>query len=206
MQPTARTSTKAVSADGVQTLARIGIADLSGLARFGAKGPRAAAELTALGVALPPAPNRWVELEDGGIVARLGRSEFLIEDAISGSSVRRVRESLDEGAPGVYPVPRYDLALALVGPRLPQLWEQTCSFDLHDFDATPGLVVMTQMIGVSVTVLRTDYGGRAMVRIWCDGTFGAYFHGTLLGIAHELGGGSVVARDLFSNIRRLHAV
>ncbi len=160
------------------------------------RGQRAEGALTALGVAVPAGPNRWVALEDGGLVARLGRSEFLLEDSISGSSVRRVRAALGEGAPGVYPVPRYDLALALMGPRLPQLWEQTCSFDLRDFDATAGLVVMTQMIGVTVTVLRADCGGRAALRIWCDGTFGVYFQTMLLEIARELGGGAVDVHDL----------
>jgi sarcosine oxidase subunit gamma len=205
MQPSAQSSL-AHSGDGVQALASAGIVDLSGLARCGVKGPGAAGALKALGVAVPADPNRWVELDDGGLVARLGRSEFLIEDAYSGSSVRRVRTALDNGAPGVYPVPRYDLALVLVGARMAELWEQTCSFDLREFEALPGLVVLAQMIGVSVTALRTDFGERVGLRIWCDGTFGAYFHATLLEIARELGGGAADADDLFASTRRLHAV
>jgi sarcosine oxidase subunit gamma len=103
-------------------------------------------------------------------------------------------------------VPRYDLALAVVGAQMPRLWERTCSFDLRELTATPGLVVMTTMIGVSVTVARADFHGREGLRIWCDGTFGSYFFETLLGIARELDGGAVGLRDLFPDARRLHAV
>jgi sarcosine oxidase subunit gamma len=152
---------------------------------------------------LPTEPNRWAALDGGGLVARLGRSEFLIEDDIAGGQVGRVREALADGASGVYPVPRYDLALALVGPNVPALWEQTCSFDLRDLEATPGLVVLTTMIGVSVTVLRTEFQEHEGLRIWCDGTFGRYFFETLTEIARELGGGIAGIGDLFPDARRL---
>ena len=150
--------------------------------------------------------NRWTDVEDGGLVARLGRNEFLIEDGIARGSVRRVREALSDGAPGVYPVPRQDLALALVGAQVPALWDQTCSFNLREFVTTPRLVVMTTMIGVSVTIVRADCGGREGFRIWCDGTFGAYFLETLLGIARELNGGAAAVGDLFPEARSPIAV
>jgi sarcosine oxidase, subunit gamma len=203
MRPIAGTVTAAAIADGAPAVQTIGIVDLSCLPRFGVKGPRAAAALEALGLALPPEPNRWAELESGGIVARLGRSEFLLEDGIVGGSVRRVHEALADGASGVYPVPRQDLALALVGSQVPALWEQTCSFDLRELDATPGLVVMTTMIGVSITVVRADCGSRTGVRLWCDGTFGPYFFETLLEIAEALQGGAAGICDLFPEARRL---
>ena len=205
MRPLTDPITAAAIEDSAQAMASVGIVDLSCLARFGVKGPRAGAALETLGLALPPEPNRWADLDGGGLVARLGRSEFLLEDGIAGGSVRRVREALADGAPGVYPVPRHDLALALVGANVPALWDQTCSFDLREFAATPRLLVMTTMIGVSVTVARADLGGREGFRIWCDGTFGPYFFGTLLEIARELHGGAADVADLFPDARRLTA-
>lgn len=190
------------AAEGAPPLASVGIVDLSCLPRFGVKGPGAAAALDALGLALPAEPNRWGEVDGGGLIARLGRSEFLIEDGISGRCVPRVRAALADGAPGVYPVPRYDRALALAGARVPDLWDQTCSFDLRELEATPGLVVLTTMIGVSVTVVRTAFGEHEGLRLWCDGTFGRYFIETLAEIAHELEGGIVEIGELFTHAPR----
>ena len=206
MRPIADTITAAAITDGARALESVGIVDLSCLPRFGVKGPRAAAALEALGLAPPSEPNRWAALDGGGLVARLGRSEFLLEDGIAGGSVRRVREALADGAPSVYPVPRYDLALALVGAQVPALWDQSCSFDLRELVGTPGLVVITTMIGVSVTVVRDNFGGREGFRIWCDGTFGPYFFETLLEIARELQGGAAGICDLLPEARRLFAV
>jgi sarcosine oxidase subunit gamma len=62
------------------------------------------------------------------------------------------------------------------------------------------------MIGVSVTLVRADLGGRQGFRIWCDGTFGPYFFGTLLEIARELHGGAAGICDLFPDARSLAAV
>ena len=191
------------AADGGPPLATVAIVDLSPLPRFGVKGPGAEGALRALGFALPTEPNRWAVLDGGGLVARLGRSEFLIEEDIAGGQVGRVREALADGAPGVYPVPRFDLALALVGPNVQALWDQTCSFDARELAATPGLVVLTTMIGVSVTVLRTEFLEHEGLRIWCDGTFGRYFFETLTEIARELGGGIAGIGDLFPDAPRL---
>ena len=102
-------------------------------------------------------------------------------------------------------MPRQDLAVALVGPMVGSLWEQTCSFDLRAFDAEPQRTVMTMMIGVSVTVVRRDIGGRPGFRIWCDGTLGPYVFKTLLGIAGELGGGIAGICDLYPDSRALIA-
>jgi sarcosine oxidase subunit gamma len=197
--------TAAGVAHGARAMESIALVDLSCLPRFGVKGPGAAGALEALGLALPREANRWCDLEGGGLVARLGRSEFLLEDGCSGGSVCRVREALADGAPGVYPVLRQDLALALVGDQMRALWEQTCSFDVQEFARVPRLVVMTTMIGVSVTVVRDGFAGRDGFRIWCDGTFGPYFFETLLGIAGELDGGAAGICDLFPEARRLAA-
>src|ERR1700675_2402124 len=58
----------------------IELADLSALRRAGLKGPGAADWLQVHGVPVPSRPNAWSPLDGGGLVARLGRSEFLVED------------------------------------------------------------------------------------------------------------------------------
>jgi len=198
-------ATVAAVPEAARALETVALVDLSCLPRFGVKGPRAEAALRELGVPVPAEANAWSPLEGGGLAARLGRSEFLLEDGPAGTTVPKGIEALGAGAPGVYPVPRQDLAVALVGPMVGSLWEQTCSFDLRAFDAEPQRTVMTMMIGVSVTVVRRDIGGRPGFRIWCDGTLGPYVFKTLLGIAGELGGGIAGICDLYPDSRALIA-
>ncbi|MBK9021261.1 MAG: hypothetical protein IPL72_15245 [Sulfuritalea sp.] len=87
--------------------------------RAGVKGPGAAEWLAGLGLPVPDAPNQWLPLE-GGLIARLGMTEFLVEGPASAKL----------GAPfghGVYPVLRQDTALVLRGARLNDLLLETCS-------------------------------------------------------------------------------
>lgn len=158
--------------------------DRSAGARYGIKGPQAAAWLADQGLPLPPHPNSWCAW-DAGLVARLGSTEFLLEGA---ASVALPRSDLP---PGVYPVLRRDARLTLAGPLLSQLLAQVCSFD---FSAMPDdALAMTQMIGVSVTALWEQPG--AALSLWCDPTFARYFWQTLAQVAGE------TASDTFASSR-----
>ncbi len=172
------------------------LTDVSCLPRMGVKGPQAEAWLRDQGISAPEGVNAWTRTADGVLVARLGRSEFFVEDGLGGAAVERTRTMLAPG-PGLYPVLRQDAALALAGQRLNDLLVQTCSVDFKSQAAHEPLVIMTSMIGVSVMVLwdRTQAG--PLLRIWCDGTFGPYLWETLLGIAREEGGGAVGLRKFF---------
>ncbi len=120
--------------------ATLGICDLSALPRIGLKGPGAAGWLSARGVPVPDQPNTWSALEGGGAVARLARTEFLVEDGFSGGTVAQLAPELKPGSPGVYPVPRQDCALALTGSLVNELLVQTCNVDFigHRVAATLG--------------------------------------------------------------------
>jgi sarcosine oxidase subunit gamma len=193
--------TAATAPDAARALDTVALVDLSCLPRCGVKGPQAQSALRELGVPVPAGVNTWTVLQGGGLVARLGRSEYLLEDGPAGSGLTAIEEALEAGAPGVYPVPRQDLALALVGPMVSSLWDQTCSLDPREFEDEPQRAVMTMMIGVSVTVVRLDAGARPGFRIWCDGSFGPCVFKTLLDIAKELGGGVAGICDLYPDAR-----
>ena len=144
----------------------------------GVKGPGAAAWLASLDVPVPRAPNTWLPLP-GGLIARLGLSEFLVEGP----------ESAKLAAPlvqGVYPVLRQDTALVLHGARLNALLLETCSVDFRALDLATRPVVLTSMAGVGVTVIPGEEGGTPCCRIWCDSTYGEWFIETLAGVAGEL--------------------
>jgi sarcosine oxidase subunit gamma len=167
----------------------IELADLSALRRAGLKGPGAADWLQAHGVPVPSRPNAWSPLDGGGLVARLGRSEFLVEDGLRGDFALTIQAGLGAGVSRVYPVLRQDAALLVRGEAVRELFVQTCSIDFSTIPPQERTVTLTMMVGVAVTIIETslDEG----FRIWCDGTYGAYLWDTLLEVSAELGGGAV---------------
>jgi sarcosine oxidase subunit gamma len=181
--------------------AALGICDLSALARVGLKGPGAAQWLAARGLPVPEQPNMWCALDGGGLVARLARTEFLVEDGFGGDTTARLAPELVPGIPGVYPVPRQDCALALTGALVNELLVQTCNVEFSAQDPAGHGVTLTQMVGVSITALRQAFGGTACWRLWCDGTSGPYLWETLSGIAGELGGGPVGLHSAFPDVK-----
>lgn len=174
--------------------------DTAALVRAGLKGPQAAEWLAARGVPVPAEPNTWLPLPEGGLVARLARTEFLVEDGWTPGAAARLLRELAPGSRGVYPVPRQDCALAIAGGALEELFAQTCNVPVMAQDPAARIVTLTQMVGVGVTLLRSDLGPLPCVRLWCDYTSGPYLWETLEGIVAELGGGPVGVEDLFGRI------
>jgi len=170
-----------------QKAAVLGLADVSLQPRAGAKGRGTADWLSGLGIPVPPVPNSWSTLPNGGLIARLGMTEFLVEG--NAELVGKVMRA--ERTAGVYPVLRQDAAFALCGTKVNELLLQTCNVDFRTLDANPTHLVLTSMAGVGVTVLRANSGGIPSYRIWCDGTYGIYLWETLAAIANELGGGCI---------------
>jgi sarcosine oxidase subunit gamma len=183
----------------------VGVGDLSARRRCGYKGPGAAAWLAEHGLPIPPQPNAWLELAPGGLVARLGRSEFLIEDAPGGT---RCASLAQHALPArVYPVLRQDAELVLTGPKAGELLLQTCSVDFGGLHLAARPAVLTSMVGVGVTVIAepaasVPSGSAWRYRIWCDATFGAYLWQTLVEVARDLGGGPVGLEALGLPARR----
>jgi sarcosine oxidase, subunit gamma len=156
--------------------------DLSCLTRFGVKGAGAADWLNRQGIPVPIQPNSWVSAQDG-IVARLGISEFLIENGFNNS----ISLSSQTLPPQVYPVLRQDLAIALWGEPVYDLLAQTCNVNFRTLSEST--VVLTSMVGISVTILFDQRARLPFYRLWCDYTYGEYLWRTLLEIIQELGGG-----------------
>jgi sarcosine oxidase, subunit gamma len=175
--------------------------------RFGLKGPRAAEWLEARGIALPAAPNQWAavapaaaragaaisanaDVAAGGglLVARLGTSEFFLEDCAGGGWARDLESALDSPQPGVYPVLREDAAFSLSGPGSHDVLAQVCNVNFADLELASQPVIMTLMIGVAVLVVPQMVGAWPRFRIWCDPTFGPYLEESLGTVVTESGG------------------
>ena len=175
----------------------IGIGDLSARRRCGFKGAGTAAWLVQQGLPIPSQPNTWLELTPGAgsLIARLGRTEFMIEDAQGGTQCAALEGSAPPAK--VYPVLRQDAELVLTGERSEDLLLQTCSVEFAALDRAARPAVLTSMVGVGVTVIACPPGPAVSsadawrYRIWCDGSYGAYLWQTLVEIARELGGGPI---------------
>ena len=178
-----------------QHLAALAVVDVSCLWRCGLKGPRSVEWLEAQGI-LVPAVNSWIALAQGGVIARLGVTEFLLEDGLTGTAVCLIQSLLTDRPQGVYPVLREDAALLVSGSALQALLRQTCSFNFMELDVATRPVVLTTMVGVAVTILPQASADGMHYRIWCDGTYGEYLWRTLLDIASELDGGAAGFDDL----------
>lgn len=169
----------------------LGICDVSCLPRFGVKGLNAVQWLKEQKVEIPPQGNAWIVHQPDTLVLRLGMNEFLLEDQLGGKACEALRTAVQPKAYGIYKVLRNDTSLILSGSRLPELFAEVCAIDLRDTALGPNELVMTQLAGISVTLLRQQLNGETVYRLWCDGTYGPYIWDTLLEIAEELGGGAV---------------
>lgn len=185
---------------------KLGLGDLSFLPRFGLKGLGAGEWLRSHGVMPPAEINHWDEIEQGGLVARLASSEFLVEDGLEGTTVARLAAELGRGIPGVTPVFRQDASLAITGNEINSLLVQTCNVNFNSFPMDERRLVMTSMTGISVLVIRKLSDGVPLYRIWCDGTFGACLWKTLLQVSQELGGAAIGINSLFPDLAKLKAL
>ena len=177
----------------VDNVTELEIVDLSFIPRFGVKGAGAEAWLATQSIAVPDFPNSWCFLSKGGIIARLGTNEFLIEDRTIAPQLITACKSPPAK---VYPVLRQDLVIALIGFQVNELLLQTCSFNFQALSITENPVILTSMAGVNVTVIPGVLQEQPFYRIWCDCTFGAYLLQTLNAIISELNGGAIAVITL----------
>jgi len=163
--------------------------------RFGLKGPSAAQWLLAHGLSVPAAPNTWVgeeRLNDTLLVARLGSSEFFLEDREAGATLRNLDPGVT-GSPanypaGVYPVLRQDAAFLLSGEGSLDVLAQVCNVNFGELELESNPVIMTLMVGVAVLVIPQVMQGARQFKIWCDPTFGTYLAESVGTVVVESGG------------------
>jgi sarcosine oxidase subunit gamma len=169
---------------------------------MGLKGSGAADWLARAQIDVPPQANSWSswETDAGGsswsLAARLGSSEFLLEEDGDAGCVRHLMRELGNGRDHVYPVLREDRAIVLGGRGGLDVLAQTCNVDFGALRINERPVVLTLMIGVTVLVVPQRDGEGVRYRIWCDPSFGRYLWHTLQGIVAEAGGGELTLEQL----------
>jgi sarcosine oxidase subunit gamma len=154
------------------------------------KGPSAIDFVTKHGLPLLERIYDYHSLANGGLMVRTGRTEFLIEDGLSGDVIAQLREALTVSPSGVLPIWRQDVSLLLSGSDVVSLLAEVCSFNFRN---AGDQFVMTQLAGVSCSILPRTWNGLSAYQLWADGTYGPYLWDTLLRIARESGGDAVGA-------------
>jgi sarcosine oxidase, subunit gamma len=164
---------------------------MNGRAQAGCRGPNAAGWLAGLGLEVPVVPNSFSLVSDSPqelVIARLGFSEFFLEQGAAGDAVRRVTLTMAGSPPGVYPVLREDCGWLLSGTEAEAMLAEVCNVNFAALDLSARPVIMTLMIGVAVLVLPQANPGQRQYRIWCDPTYGPSLGETLQGVVMECGG------------------
>jgi sarcosine oxidase, subunit gamma len=164
---------------------------VKGRAQVGCKGPRAAGWLAGQGLGVPADPNSYsLAPEAGGdlVLARLGSSEFFLEQEAAGDTLRRVAAGIATSPPGVYPVLREDCGWLLTGTEAVAMLAEVCNVNFAALDLSTRPVIMTLMVGVAVLIVPQAGAGERQYRIWCDPTYGPSLGETLQGVIVECGG------------------
>jgi sarcosine oxidase, subunit gamma len=160
--------------------------------RMGLKGPSAAEWLAAQGAGVPDGPNRWRRAPVGParqlLVARLGHTEFFLEDEEGGAALAALASELAGEPRGVYPVLREDFAFQMSGERAEEALAQVCNVNFGGLDLASQPLIMTLMIGVSVLAIPEGAGAARQYRFWCDPTYGPSLSETLGAVVVECGG------------------
>jgi len=171
----------------MQRMKKLGICDVSAFSRVGIKGAKAVDWLESQRFTVPEAPNTWRKDHAGGLVLRLGRSEFLLEGFHQGQRAINANDAPEN----LYEVARYDASFILSGVHFHSAFSEICALDLSESAFAADAVLMTSVAGVSVTLIRQLLNGELVYRLWCDGSYGNYMWSTLTEIAGEFGGGAV---------------
>jgi sarcosine oxidase subunit gamma len=161
----------------------LALCDLSGLVKLGVRGPRAESWLREQNLDVPAALYETCALPDGGILARVGGDQFLLESGISGEAAAAALAHLPAD---VYPVERQEATFLLVGRRGREVLAQTCGTDFSEMP--PRRLIYTRVAGVSAGILPEAINGHIAYRMWVDPSFAADLWEALATIVEELGG------------------
>lgn len=177
---------------------KLGVTDVSCRQRFGVKGPQASQWLATQKIKTPDSINSWV-IDKDVLVLRLGSSEFLVEQQVSGDVCKQLNEASEVNTAGVYKVLRADAAFVISGDQILTMFSELCKLDLSEKALKPNQLIMTQVADISATLVPEIINDRLVIRLWCDGTYGAYMWRVLHQLAQELGGGAVGLTNCINN-------
>lgn len=179
---------------------RCALIDLTDLPRVGFRGLDAAAWLQQRGYELPQAPNQALFLADGGMVARLSQTEYLLLGSLSDRGERIAAEEAgwQLSAQRNYLLPRQDSHawLQLSGRHVAEVMAKLCGVDLRSAAFPVGSVAQTSVARLNCIVINAGSADLARFHILCDRASLGYFQSALLDAMGEFGGLPVSVESL----------
>jgi len=176
-----------------ETLARLGVVDLSPLPRTGFKGRGTMAAMQAAGLAVEAQPNRAFRQTDGGLCAVLAPGEILLLSGPGGdgATVRQLEAgwSLDQ-VNGTYLVPRASTHcwFRVTGTFAPAMFAKICGVDLRPEKFAELSIAQTSVFRLTGIVLREDIGAVPAYHLLADSASAEYAWDCLIDAMAEFGG------------------
>ncbi|WP_235199933.1 sarcosine oxidase [Pseudomonas monteilii] len=171
------------------------LTDLTEVARAGFRGLDSAAYLQQRGYRLPQQPNQAVRQDDGGWVARLSQTEYLLLGSLAdeGTRVAATEAEWAQDAQRNYLLPRQDSHawLQLSGAHGSAVMAKLCGVDLR-LQAFPiGTVAQTSAARINVIVVNVGSDEQPALQLLFDRASLAYFREAVLDAMDEFDGGLV---------------
>jgi sarcosine oxidase, subunit gamma len=176
-----------------ETLARLGLVDLSPLPRIGFKGRGTIPAMQAAGLSVEAAPNRAFRQNDGGLCAVLAPGEILLLSGPGGDAtlVKRLEAdwSLDQ-AHGTYLVPRASTHawFRITGSFAPDMFAKICGVDLRPHKFSELSIAQTSVFRLTGIVIREDLSGTPGYHLLADSASAEYAWDCLIDAMAEFGG------------------
>ncbi|MFF7861567.1 sarcosine oxidase [Pseudomonas monteilii] len=171
------------------------LTDLTEVARIGFRGVDSAAYLQQRGYRLPQQPNQAVRQDDGGWVARLSHTEYLLLGSLAdeGTRVAATEAEWTQDAQRNYLLPRQDSHawLQLSGAHGSAVMAKLCGVDLR-LQAFPiGAVAQTSAARINVIVVNVGSDEQPALQLLFDRASLAYFREAVLDAMDEFDGGLI---------------
>ncbi|AGN82777.1 sarcosine oxidase [Pseudomonas sp. GD03651] len=171
------------------------LTDLTDVARVGFRGGDTAAYLQQRGYRLPPQPNQAVRQDDGGWVARLSQTEYLLLGSLAdkGARVAGAEAEWVQDAQRNYLLPRQDSHawLQLSGALGSAVMAKLCAVDLRAEAFPAGAVAQTSVARINVIVVNVGSDERPTLQLLFDRASRVYMRAAMLDAMNEFDGGLI---------------
>ncbi|MGE8316764.1 MAG: sarcosine oxidase subunit gamma [Pseudomonas putida] len=176
------------------------LTDLTDVARVGFRGGDSAAYLQQRGYRLPQQPNQAVRQDDGGWVARLSQTEYLLLGSLAdeGARVAAAEAEWVQDAQRNYLLPRQDSHawLQLSGVHGSAVMAKLCGVDLRAEAFPVGAVAQTSAARINVIVVNVGSDERPALQLLFDRASLAYLREAMLDAMDEFDGGLIGLGEL----------
>ncbi|MNO80249.1 Sarcosine oxidase, gamma subunit family [compost metagenome] len=176
------------------------LTDLTDMPRVGFRGGDSAAYLQTRGYRLPERPNQALRQEDGGWLARLSQTEYLLLGSLADDGARIAAEEArwTQDSQRNYLLPRQDSHawMQLSGRHCSAVMAKLCGVDLRAQAFAVGAVAQTSAARINVIVVNVGSEALPALQLLFDRASLAYFREAVLDAMGEFEGGLVAADAL----------